>query len=65
MQTNSRAELLAIVVVVQNTEIAGRIDFLIDSRVIRDSYLTAQHRARLSNNADLLTIVSQNIEESM
>ena len=63
IQTNNRAEIYAILIVVQNLELAGKVDFFTDNKIARDTYNKGKNRARLANHADLWSEIFRNIEE--
>jgi len=64
IQTNSRAEIYAILVVLRNIEIAAKIHF-IDSKLAKDTFSKGKYRARLANHADLWTEIFAHIESKL
>jgi len=62
VQSNNRAEIYAILIAVQNIELAGIIDFFTDNKIARDTYNKGKDRARLANHADLWSGIFQHIE---
>jgi len=63
VQSNNRAEIYAILIVVRNIELAGIIDFFTDNKIARDTYEKGKDRARLANHADLWSEIFQHIED--
>ena len=63
IQTNNRAEIYAILIVVRNIELAGKIDFFTDNKIARDTYNKGKDRARLANHADLWSEIFSHIED--
>lgn len=53
LQTNNRAELYALWLVVQTIGIVGKIDFLTDNKIVRDTILKGRNGGRLANHGDL------------
>jgi len=64
IHTNNRAELYALLLVVQNLELAGKVDFFTDNKIIKDTYNKGKYRAIIANHADLLAEVFLHIEEN-
>jgi len=62
IQSNNRAELYALWIVVTNIEIVGKIDFFTDNKIVRDTILKGKLRARLANHGDLWAEISEQIE---
>jgi len=65
IQTNNRAEIYAILITVQNIELAGKIDFFTDNKIAKDTYNKGKDRARLANHADRWSEIFRHIEENI
>jgi len=63
IQTNNRAEIYALLIVVQNLELAGKADFCPDNKIARDTYNKGKHRARIANHADHWSEIFQHIDD--
>lgn len=63
IQTNNRAEIYAILIVVQNLELAGKADLFTDNKIARDTYNKGKHRAEIANHADLWSEIFQQIDD--
>ena len=63
IQTNNRAEIYAILPVVQNLELACKVDFFTDNKIATDTYNKGNYRARVANHADLWSEIFQHIED--
>lgn len=62
IQTNNRTEIYAVLIVLRNIKIAGKIDFFTDNKICRDTFLKGKYRARLANHADLWTEIFAHIK---
>lgn len=63
IQSNNRAELYALWIVVMNVEIVGKVDFFTDNKIVRDTRLKGKQRARLANHGDLWADIFEKIEQ--
>ena len=64
IQSNNRAEIYAILIVIRNIEISRKNDFFTDNKPARNTYNKGRNRARLACHADLWTEMFDLIERN-